>query len=294
MTSIIFGINGQDGFYLSQLLQNKNHHVIGISKNNNIANITDYHSVSELIKKEQPDFVFHLAANSTTRHEAMFENHATISTGTLNILEAVKNFSPQTKVFISGSGLQFKNENKPIKETDEFEARDAYAVSRIQSVFAARYFRNRFGLKIYAGYFFNHDSPQRTERHVAKKISEAAKRISKGSNEKLEIGDIKTIKEWTFAGDVVEGIYTFINQEKIFEANIGSGIGYSIEDWLHECFGYFHLDWKKYVVLKNDFIAEYKMLVCNPALINSLGWKAKTDFKQLAEMMLNNSLFSEK
>jgi GDPmannose 4,6-dehydratase len=99
-------------------------------------NIASYEEVAALIKNSLPHYIFHLAANSTTRHDALFENHATISTGTFNILEAVKNFSPLTKVFISGSGLQFVNNDSPIKETDDFDARDAYSVSRIHSVYA--------------------------------------------------------------------------------------------------------------------------------------------------------------
>jgi len=75
--------------------------------------------------------------------------------------------------------LQFKNENHPIKETDEFEANDPYAVSRIHSVYAARYFR-KLGIKVYVGYFFNHDSPRRTEKHLSQKIAKAVVRISKG------------------------------------------------------------------------------------------------------------------
>src|SRR5664279_283048 len=119
MTAIIFGAGGQDGFYLTELLNQKGFTVIGISrKEYSVCDITDYSSVSNLIKNKQPDFIFHLAANSTTRHDALFENHAIIAAGTLNILESVKNFSMHTKVFISGSGLQFKNEGNPIKETD--------------------------------------------------------------------------------------------------------------------------------------------------------------------------------
>ena len=120
MKAIIFGANGQDGFYLIKLLDKKEIETTGVSRNGNFlrTNIESSDEVSTLIKEIHPDFIFHFAANSTTRHEAMFENHATIATGTLNILEAVKNFSPQTKVFISGSGLQFKNENRPIKETE--------------------------------------------------------------------------------------------------------------------------------------------------------------------------------
>ena len=286
MTAIIFGANGQDGYYLTNLLQQQGYTVVGVSRAGKLStDIASYEEVSALIKTTHPHFIFHLAANSTTRHDALFENHATISTGTLNILEAVKNFSPATKVFISGSGLQFKNENKPIKESDGFDARDAYSVSRIHSVYAARYYRT-LGLKVYVGYFFNHDSPRRTERHMAKKITAAAKRIAGGSDEKLEIGDLSVIKEWTYAGDVVKGIWTLVEQEQIYEANIGSGLGYSIEQWLYACFTIIGKDWKQYVLLKNDFKAEYRQLVCDPRFIFSLGWKPEVSFEQLANMMM--------
>jgi GDPmannose 4,6-dehydratase len=245
MKAILFGANGQDGFYLKQLLEQQQIDVIGVSRNGDFLKtaIADYREVAKLIESVEPDYIFHLAANSTTRHDAIFENHETISTGTLNILEAVKNFSPLSKVFISGSGLQFVNRNQPIRETDEFEARDPYSVSRIQSVYAARYFR-RLGIRTYVGYFFNHDSPRRSERHMAKKITEAVKRIAAGSTEQLEIGDSSVIKEWTYAGDVVSGIWTLVQQDAVFEANIGSGKGYSIEDWLQVCFDLKGKDWK--------------------------------------------------
>lgn len=289
--AIIFGANGQDGYYLNKLLLVNQINVTGISRNGDFLkiDISNYSEVKEIIETEQPDYVFHLAANSTTNHNAIFENHLTISTGTLNILEAVKDYSPNTKVFISGSGLQFENHNIPIKETDVFEARDAYSVSRIQSVYAARYYRNKFGIKTYVGYFFNHDSPRRTERHIAQRIVSTVKRIAKGSNEKLIIGDVKTIKEWTYAGDVVEGIWCLINNETIFEANIGSGIGYSIENWINLCFDLIGKNWKDFVEIQSGYIAEYKMLVSDSSLIHSIGWIPKTSLKELAEMMLNEN-----
>ncbi len=288
MTAIIFGANGQDGYYLNQLLLQQQYVVVAVSRKGNFlhTDISSYDEVSELIKQHKPDYIFHLAANSTTRHDAMFENHATISTGTLNILESVKNYSSHTKVFISGSGLQFKNENRPIKETDEFEARDAYSVSRIQSVYAARYFRS-LGLKVYVGYFFNHDSPLRTERHMAKKIAATAARIAAGSNEKLEIGDMSVIKEWAFAGDIVKGIWKLVLQDAIFEANISSGKGYSILDWVKVCFTIIGKNYLDFVIEKPAFKAEYKQLVSDPSLINSIGFKTEVTFEQLAQMMVN-------
>jgi GDPmannose 4,6-dehydratase len=287
VTALIFGAGGQDGFYLSELLKKQEVKIVGISRNGNFINadIANYKDVCEIIGQHRPEYVFHLAANSTTRHDAMFENHATISTGTLNILESVRNFSPGTKVFISGSGLQFKNKNKPISETDPFEARDPYCVSRIQSVYAARYFRT-LGIRVYVGYFFNHDSPLRTERHMTKKIAETAKRIGAGSNEKLEIGDIDVIKEYTYAGDIVKGIWTLVNQDEISEANIASGLGYSIENWLVECFGQIHRNWQDHVIIKKDFVADYKILVSDPSRIFSLGWKPEVSFRELATILM--------
>ncbi len=288
MKAIIFGANGQDGFYLSKLLEKKGIAVIGVSRSGNFlkTNIASFTEVAELIKTNAPDFIFHLAANSTTRHDALFENHETISTGTFNILEAVRLHAPDAKVFISGSGLQFENKNLPIKETDPFEARDAYSVSRIQSVYAARYFR-MLGVKAYVGYFFNHDSPRRSERHMAQKIAATAIRIANGSNEKLEIGDMSVIKEWTYAGDVVEGIWLLVNQEAIFEANISSGLGYSILDWIKECFALIGKNHQDYVIERNDFKAEYRQLISDSALITSMGFSPKVSFTALAKMMID-------
>ena len=287
MKAIIFGAGGQDGHYLSALLQQKNCEVIGVSRRGDFlrTDITDYASVEDLIKEHKPAFVFHLAANSTTSHSAMFENHATIATGTLNILEAVKNNLPSTKVFISGSGLQFNNNNNPIKESDPFEARDAYSVSRIESVYAARYFRS-LGIKAYVGYFFNHDSPLRTERHMTKKIAEAAKRIAAGSNEKIAIGDVEAIKEYAYAGDIVKGILTLIEQDEIVEANISSGKGYSIKQWLEQCFSIVNKNWNDYVTVNPEFVPDYKQLISDPSVILSLGWKPEMSFEELAQLMM--------
>jgi len=291
MKAIIFGANGQDGFYLTKLLEEKNVEVIAVSRSIGFLqiDISNFTVVGLLVKDTQPDFIFHLAANSTTKHETLFENHQTIATGTLNILEAVKKFSDHTKVFISGSGLQFLNTDSPIKETDPFVANDAYSISRIQSVYAARYFRS-IGIKTYVGYFFNHDSPLRNERHVTKKISEAAKRIAGGSNEKLEIGDMSVIKEWSFAGDIVKGIWLLVNQDNVFEANISSGKGHSIKEWVEECFTIVGKDYKDFVVVNSNFKSSYTKLISDNSLIMSLGYKTDVSFKELAKKMLTENV----
>jgi GDPmannose 4,6-dehydratase len=285
--AIIFGANGQDGYYLNKLLLSKGINVLCASRKGNgiHLDVSNYDSVSDIIKTHKPTYIFHLAANSTTHHDAAIENHATISTGTLNILESVKIFSPFSKVFLSGSGLQFVNNGLPIKETDDFIANSPYSVSRIHSVYAARYYRS-LGIKVYVGYFFNHESPQRPERHMSKKIALFAKRISEGENERMEIGDISVRKEWTYAGDVVDAVYALVTQDEIFEATIGSGLAYSIQDWLNECFGIIDKDWRKYITEKSGFTPEYKILYSDPSTIKKIGWSQTIDFSSLAKMMV--------
>ena len=290
MSAIIFGATGQDGHYLTELLHQKNVEIVSVSRSQGdpVGDVGDYVFVENLIKHHQPDFIFHLAANSTTRHEVLFENNSTISTGTLNLLEAVRLHAPETKVFLSGSAMQFKNEGVPIDEQTPFEASSPYSVARIQSVYAARYYRRAFGLQAYVGYFFNHDSPFRTEQHVNQKIVMAVKRIANGHDEKLILGNIDVKKEFNFAGDVVSAVWKLVNQSDIYEAVIGCGETHSIKEWVEYCFSRINKDWQEYVEINHSFRPEYKVLVSNPKLIKSLGWTSKVSFTELADMMIGD------
>lgn len=295
MNALVFGANGQDGFYLSLLCKQQGLECIEISRSFRFhkGDVSHYEEVEQFIRRYSPNYIFHLAANSTTRHSALFENHQTIATGTLNILEAVYKLSPKTKVFITGSGLQFKNEGLPISEDTPFVATNPYAIARIQSVYAARYYRS-LGLKVYVGYLFHHESPLRKPNHISQMIIQAAKNIDLGKQSNLELGDISVEKEWTFAGDVVSAILTLVQQDNIYEAVIGSGIAYSIQDWLEECFKLIGKDWQSYVILKEEFTSEYKRLVSNPQKIKSLGWQPVICLSELAKMMFNEEPTYEK
>ena len=288
MKVVIWGATGQDGFYLSELFSDLQFEVKKIGRKHQEGfldiDITDFEQVQRFVSDYRPDYLFNFAANSTTNHSAWKENHETISTGCLNLLEAVRLTSPSTRVFLSGSGLQFQNSNRPIKETDPFEATSMYAVSRIQSVYAARYYR-KLGLKIYVGYFFNHDSPFRSERHINSKIMNAARRIANGSHEKLAIGDLDARKEFGFAGDIVKAVWLMVQQDVVKEAAIGTGKSHSIEEWVNLCFSLHGLNWRDHVVTEEGFKSEYKTLVSDPSTIFSMGWKPEVTIEGLAKMM---------
>ena len=289
MKVLIFGANGQDGHYLSEACRERGLEVLGISRSGPWfrGDVASPEFVEDLIRSHQPKMIFHLAAASTTRHHAIYKNHATIGTGTINLLESVKRWSPSSKVFITGSGLQFINRGEPISEADPFDHGSAYAAVRNYSVYLSRYFRD-MGIQAYVGYLFHHESPLRGESHVCQKIARAVGRIADGNEEVLELGDISVRKELTFAGDVAEGIMTLIEQDQVFEATIGSGCAYSIENWLDECFKLVDRDWKDYVSQKKNFKADYPILISNPATINTLNWYATTKITELAKIMVHH------
>jgi GDPmannose 4,6-dehydratase len=286
--AIIFGSNGQDGFYLKELLVKERVGVVSISRSagDYIGSVGDFEFVNKVIKIHKPHYIFHFAAISTTKHDVILENNHSISTGTINILESVKRHSPESKVFISGSALQFKNSGIPIDENTPFDFLSPYAISRIHSVYMARYFRKTFGIKAYVGYFFNHDSPLRSENHVNQKIVFHISEILKGNLNKLIIGNINVKKEFNYAKDIVEAVWLMINQDYIYEAVIGSGVAHSIKDWIKYCFDKYSLRWEEYILLDESYKSEYEILVSNPKLINNIGWNPRFSMHELADIML--------
>ena len=287
MKAVVFGANGQDGAYLVELLQAKGVETMGVSRSGawGLADVGNLANVESVLRDVRPDLIFHLAANSTTRHDALFENHETISTGAINILECARRHCPGARVFLTGSGVQFHNDGQPIDEETPFEATSPYAVARIQSVFAARYYRS-LGMRTYVGYLFHHESPRRKPTHLSRMIALAACRIAAGMQQELSLGDISVIKEWTYAGDTMRAVLCLVEQDEIFEAVIGSGEGHSVQEWLEQCFSRVGLSWHDHVKIKDGFQAEYKCLLSRPTRIMSLGWTPTVGFKALAEMMV--------
>lgn len=289
MKAIIFGAGGQDAFFLNLLLKEKKIQTILVSTSNApiIGDVSEYQFVNDLINQHKPDYIFHLAASSSTDHAFLFKNNSSISNGTINILESVKVNSPSTKVFLSGSAMQFENKGLPINEKTPFKASSHYSAARIHSVYFARYYREYFGLNIYVGYFFNHDSELRSSKHVNRKIIDELKLISSNKKSKIVLGNPSVKKEFNFAGDIVNAIWQLINQENIFEAVIGSGLAYSLLEWIEIVSKNLNIKKNSFKIEINPkFKSEYNILVSDPKLIKSIGWYPKLDINTLAKRMI--------
>lgn len=281
--AIITGGNGQDGYYLAELLRHYQIEPVLVNRGSGIE-LGSAQVVEGLVESVRPEFIFHLAANSTVDHMAASHNHDTISSGSLNILEAVKKHAPQCRVFLAGSAYQFLNNGNAIKETDPWDTRSVYCAARGYSNLLARAYRS-MGLSVYFGYFFHHDSPRRGMRHLSGQIANAAK-----SRIPISIGDVTVVKEWTWAGDSMEAVWSLVNQDAIWEANIGTGIGRTVAEFCDACYRCAGLHWRDYVFADENFKPHFRRLVCNPERIYSTGWRPRYDLEYLANAMVNTNL----
>ena len=201
--SLIFGISGQDGSYLSHFLINRKHDICGITRNsnkNNLKNLTrlgilkkvkiikcdiaNFLAVKKLIKKIRPDEIYYLCGQSSVTESYIDPREAFKSNilGLLNILEIVKKTNKKIKIFnaVSGQFYGDRKKNSVYNEKSYIDPQSPYGVSKASSFWLTKIFREWYGIKCCSGILFNHESPLRSNEFVTKKIINCGKLIKKG------------------------------------------------------------------------------------------------------------------
>jgi GDPmannose 4,6-dehydratase len=237
--ALITGINGQDGSYLSELLLEKGYEVWGTVKRNSVsetqssrieglrdknlinleyADLTDMSSLVRILTKVQPDEVYNLAAQSHVRisfDQPIYTANVT-GVGTLNLLEAVRLVSPHSKVYQASSSEMFGNtidQDGYQRETTQMNPVSPYGCAKVFSYNICRNYRNSYGMKIWNGILFNHESPRRGTNFVTNKVVKAAVRISLGLQDNLHLGNLDATRDWGHAKDYVEAMWLMLQTD---------------------------------------------------------------------------------
>lgn len=285
-TALIFGASGQDGPYVAAACRARGLEVVAVSRRGPVVgDVGSQECVETLVQAHRPSLLFQLAADSALDHDLLGGHRRTIVDGTLFALEAVERFAPACRVFVPGSGLQFRNSGAPLGADAPFAATSAYAWARIAAVEAARYYRGR-GVRVQVGYLFHHESPRRSPRHLSQTIVQGAARIAAGQRESLAIGDLEVEREWTFAGDVVEGMLVLLDHDHVPEAVIASGEALPVRAFVAEVFRRHGLDWREHVRPRPGYRAPFRRLVGDPAPLRSLGWAPRVGLGALVAQMV--------
>ena len=260
--ALIFGVTGQDGSYLSELLLKKNYEVHGVKRRSSSLNtgridhiyqdpfeskrnfflhygdVTDAISVSSLIKKIKPNEIYNLAAQShvSVSFEVPEYTANADAIGALRILEAIKfhGFEKKTKFYQAGTSEMFgKVAETPQTEKTPFYPRSPYGVAKVYAHWITVNYREAYNIFACNGILFNHESPVRGETFVTRKIVMALCKIKKGSQKKLYLGNLDAKRDWGHARDYVLAMWKMLQKNKPSDYVIATGKQYSVKDFVN-------------------------------------------------------------
>jgi GDPmannose 4,6-dehydratase len=345
--ALITGITGQDGAYLAEFLLNKGYEVHGIKRRSSLFNtqridhiyedphipdrhlhlhygdLSDSTNLIRIIQEVQPDEIYNLGAMSHV--QVSFEEPEYTANvdgiGTLRILEAIRllGLTQKTKFYqASTSELYGLVQAVPQSETTPFYPRSPYGVAKLYAYWITVNYREAYNMYACNGILFNHESPQRGETFLTRKVTRAAARIALGLDNCLYVGNLKAQRDWGHAKDYIEGMYLMLQQEKPEDFVLATGITTTIRDFVKMTFAELgiELDFKGtdneeegYVIkntgsfnLKEGQVivkvdpkyyrpTEVDLLIGDPTkAMTKLGWKPKYDLAALIKEMVASDL----
>ena len=266
--ALITGITGQDGSYLAELLLDKGYEVHGITRRASISNtaridhirdniklhdgvLSDSSSLIRIINLVQPDEIYNLAAQSHVQVSFDVPEYSgdVDALGVLRILEAVRilGLTKKTKVYqASTSELYGKVEEVPQRETTPFHPYSPYAVAKQYGFWIVKEYREAYGMFAVNGILFNHESERRGENFVTRKITLAAGRIACGLQEKLQLGNLDSKRDWGYAKDYVECMWLMLQHDTPEDFVIATGVQHTVREFTTLAFAHngIELEWK--------------------------------------------------
>lgn len=314
---LVTGITGQDGSYMCDLLLEKGYEVHGTMRRSstpNTANVnriissihthlmdlTDATSVNRVISEVKPGIVFNLAAQSDVRASYDIPVYTEDATGLGfgRILEACRMFCPDAKIYQAGSSEMFgKVEAVPQNESTPFHPRSPYGCAKVMAFSLGRAYREGYGMRVYNGILFNHESPRRGQLFVTRKIVKAAVNIIRKKQEKIKLGNLEAKRDWGYSKEYMEIIYDFVTTQEPQDFVVATGETHTIEEFVKETFDYLGMgDWRQYVEFDSNLLrpAEVDLLLGDATKAMSLlNREIKVKFKDLVALMIEDELSND-
>ena len=342
--ALITGITGQDGSFLAELLIEKGYEVHGVIRRSSSFNteriehlyidelirdlhsnrkitlhygdMTDTSNLIRLVKQIEPVEIYNLAAQSHVKVSFDLPEYTakTDALGTLSLLEAVRicELEKKTRIYqASTSELYGKVQEIPQKETTPFYPRSPYGVAKMYAYWITKNYRESYGMYAVNGILFNHESERRGETFVTRKITLAASRIAEGTQDKLYLGNLDSLRDWGYAKDYVECMWLMLQHPEPEDFVIATGKQYSIRYFSELSFKEVGIEivWegkgveeigkckktgKVLIEVDPKYFrpAEVETLLGDPSKANKLlGWNSsKTSIEELVKIMMKHDL----
>ena len=294
--ALITGNQGQDGYYLTQLLQGLGYEIHGIDYPGS-TDLTRFEDVERLFRQFQPNEIYHLAAFHHSSEdqvsndlEIFKKSHETNVLSTAHLLEGMIRHAPAARMFFASSSLIYGNpQQSPQNEETPFNPVCLYGLSKYQSMKLCKFFHLKHGIFVSTGILYNHESPRRSSRFVTQKIIEAAVAIKHGKKDRLVLGQLNARVDWGFAGDTVQAMHQILQLDQPGTFVVATGVAHTILDFVQEAFQLLDLDWKKFVFENPALLTREKRsaLIGNTQKLRKwTDWKPETSFSELVKMMI--------
>jgi GDPmannose 4,6-dehydratase len=291
-TALIFGANGQDGFYLREFLEKKGYEVVGYSHpEGKFADIRSQNLVEHTIKNISPDEIYNLVGQAKDRKSFDYPRDVSsvIYEGTLNILESIKKYNPNIRYFHPSSSEIYGKSGICVDEKSGFNPTTPYGCARLFAQNLAQSYRAKYGMYISCGILFSHESPRRDESYVTRKITRTVAKIKAGKEDILSLGNIGSFRDWGYAGDYVKAMWSMLQQEYPDDYVISTGISTSVLEFANIVFDIAELgNALRYIEFKQS---EPQGIVGDSAKARKkLGWKPTCTIRQVAQMMYKHDI----
>lgn len=308
---LVTGATGQAAAHLIPLLLDQGHTVHGIVRRTstpNTSNISPYLSqirlfegditdgafMNAVIGRTQYDMVYHLAAQSHVRTSFDMPQYTldTLVKGTLNILEAIRQYNPTTGMVHAASSEQYgSNIDKDgfQRETTCFAPNSPYACGKVCAFNLVKLYRDAYDLRASNCILFNYESEFRGLKFVSRKITNYVAGLYTGkSPSKLSLGNLKAQRDWGYAGDYMRAFYLVGDQPAADDYVVATGETHTVEELLQEAFFFLHRDWRDYVEFDPELLRakEVDYLRGDSSKLRELGWKPQVTFKELIRKMI--------
>lgn len=315
--AFITGINGQDGSYLAEYLLSLGYDVHGMMRRNSVpenqtmriesiekniqthyGDLLDQTSIERLLTEIKPDEIYNLAAQSHVRISFDVPQFTvqTNSVGVINMLEAYKRIVPDARFYQANSsemfGLSVEEDNFQ-RESTIMNPVSPYGCSKVFGYNVVRHYRRAYNIHASNGILFNHESPRRGSNFVTNKVVKGACMIKLGLDNKLELGNMDSYRDWGHSKDYVKGMHMILNHDVADDFILSTMETHSVREMCEVVFSYLGLNYQDYVVQNPKYLRPEELPYLKGDSTKArtiLGWKPEYTFEALMHEMCDHWL----
>jgi GDPmannose 4,6-dehydratase len=290
--ALVTGSKGQDGTYLTRLLEERGYEVVGTDRGD--VELTDGEAVRALLGRVRPAEIYNLASPSFVPQS--WEDPAEVArTGCVAVavlLDAVLEVDPSTRVLQASSAEVFgAARTSPQDESTPYRPRSPYGGAKAFADFLVASYRERHGLHASSAILFNHESPLRPPSFLPSKVAHGVRAIAAGRERELALGNLRARRDWGYAPDYVDAMSRMLQQDEPGDYVIATGEAHSVEELVAAAFAHAGLDWREHVRVDESLVRPDDAQIVGDAskARGVLGWEPTVTFDELVRLLVDQA-----